>query len=146
MPFTFVCKLFQMKKIISSGFIASIVLLVFAYLCLLMMPILLPKVAEEYYNPAFVNDESRNLLYYLHPVLLAFGLAWFWNRFKSLLKGNALMQGIEMALIYVVIATIPSLLITYSAINVSLLTTGTWLLYGFFQALIAGIIFSRMHV
>lgn len=135
-----------MKKIISSGFVASIVLLVFAYLCLLVMPVLLPKVAEEYYNPAFVNDESRNLLYYVHPVFLAFGLAWFWNRFKLLLKGNALMQGIEMALIYVVIATIPSLLITYSAINVSLLTVGTWLLYGFFQALIAGIIFSRMHV
>ena len=135
-----------MKKIISSGFVASIILLVFAYLCLLVMPILLPKVAEEYYNPSFVSDESRNLLYYVHPVLLAFGLAWFWNRFKILLKGNALMQGIEMALIYVVIATVPSLLITYSAINVTLLTVGTWLLYGFFQALIAGIIFSRMHV
>lgn len=135
-----------MKKIISSGFIVSIFLLVFAYLCLLVMPVLLPKVAEEYYNPAFVNDASRNLLYYVHPVFLTFSLASFWNRFKSLLKGNALMQDIEMALIYVVIATIPSLLIKYSAINVSLLTIGTWLLYGFFQTLISGIIFSRMHV
>ncbi len=134
-----------MKKIISSGFVASLVLLAFAYLCLLIMPILLPKVAEEYYSPAFVNDESRNLLYYVHPVLLAFGMAWFWNRFKKLLKGNALMQGIEMALIYVAIATIPSLLITYSAIDVSLLTITSWLVYGFFQALIAGVIFSRMH-
>lgn len=134
-----------MKKIISSGFVASLVLLAFAYLCLLVMPILLPKVAEEYYSPAFVNDESRNLLYYVHPVILAFGLAWFWNRFKKLLKGNALMQGIEMALIYVAIATIPSLLITFSAIDVSFLTIISWLVYGFFQALIAGIIFSRMH-
>ena len=134
-----------MKKIISSGFVVSLVLLAFAYLCLLVMPILLPKVAEEYYSPAFVNDESRNLLYYVHPIVLAFGLAWFWNRFKSLLKGNALMQGIEMALIYVAIATIPSLLITFSAIDVSLLTITTWFVYGFFQALIAGIIFSRMH-
>ena len=118
----------------------------FGFSGVLVMPILLPKVAEEYYNPSFVSDESRNLLYYVHPVLLAFGLAWFWNRFKTLLKGNALMQGVEMALIYVVIATVPSLLITYSAINVTLLTIGTWLLYGFFQALIAGIVFSRMHV
>nr|WP_294904090.1 hypothetical protein [uncultured Lacibacter sp.] len=134
-----------MKKIINSGLVASIVLLVFAYLCLLVMPVLLPKVAEEYYSPAFVSDESRNLLYYIHPVVLSFGLAWFWNRFKKLLKGNVLMQGVEMALIYVVIATVPSLLITYSAINVSLLTIGSWLLYGFLQALIAGIIFSKMH-
>jgi hypothetical protein len=55
------------------------------------------------------------------------------------------MQGIEMAIIYVLIATIPSLLITYSAIDVSLMTIWSWVLYGFFQALIAGIIFSRMH-
>lgn len=135
-----------MKKILSSGLVASIVLLVFAYIGIQVMPILLPKIAMEYYSPSFVNDESRNMLYYVHPVLLAFGLAWFWNRFKMLLKGNAFMQGIEMALIYVAIATIPSLLITYSAIDVSLLTIFSWLLYGFLQALIAGIIFSRMHV
>lgn len=142
---SFALKCSFMKKIISSGFVVSLVLLAFAYLCLLIMPVLLPKVAEEYYSPAFVNDESRNLLYYVHPVVLAFGLAWFWNRFKKLLKGNALMQGIEMALIYVAIATIPSLLITFSAIDVSFLTIISWLVYGFFQALIAGIIFSRMH-
>mgnify|MGYP006203435459 CR=1 FL=1 len=142
---SFALKCSVMKKIISSGFVVSLVLLAFAYLCLLVMPILLPKVAEEYYSPAFVNDESRNLLYYVHPIVLAFGRAWFWNRFKSLLKGNALMQGIEMALIYVAIATIPSLLITFSAIDVSFLTIISCLVYGFFQALIAGIIFSRMH-
>ncbi len=134
-----------MKKIITSGLVASAALLLFAYVALLIMPILLPKVAEEYYKPAFISDESRNFLYYVHPVVLGFGLAWFWNRFKSLLKGNALLQGIEMAIIYVLIATIPSLLITYSAIDVSLMTIWSWVLYGFFQALIAGIIFSRMH-
>ncbi|TWI83785.1 hypothetical protein IQ13_1900 [Lacibacter cauensis] len=142
----FVVKSSRMKKIISSGLVASVALLAYAYICILIMPVLLPKVAEEYYNPSFVNDESRNMLYYVHPIVLAFGLAWFWNRFKKLLKGNALVQGIEMALIYAAIATLPSLLILYSAINVSLLTVGSWLLYGFFQALIAGIIFSRMHV
>lgn len=55
------------------------------------------------------------------------------------------MQGIEMAVIYALVATIPSLLITYSAIDVSLLVVWSWVLYGFFQALIAAFIFSRMH-
>jgi len=134
-----------MKKIISAGLITGTVLLVFAYVALLVMPILLPKVAEEYYNPAFINDAGRNALYYIHPFVLAFGLSWFWNRFKSQLKGNALMQGVEMALIYLLVAIVPSLLITYSAIDVSLFTIASWLLYGFLQALIAGIIFSKMH-
>ncbi len=134
-----------MKKIISSGIVASAALLVFAFAALKVMPILLPKIAEEYYSPAFINDSARNFLYYVHPVVLAFALAWFWNRFKSLLKGNSLMQGIEMAVIYALVATIPSLLITYSAIDVSLMVVWSWVLYGFFQALIAAFIFSRMH-
>lgn len=135
-----------MYKITGSGFIAGMVLLLFAYIALQIMPVLIPKVAEEYYSPAFVNDASRNALYFVHPFLLAFGLSWFWNRFKSQLKGNAWMQAAEMALIYLLVAIVPSLLITYSAINVSLFTILSWLLYGFFQALIAGLIFSRMHV
>ncbi len=134
-----------MKKIISSGFVTSTVLLLFAYVALLVMPILMPKVAEEYYTPVFVNNADRNALYYVHPVLLAFCLAWFWNRFKTMLKGNVLMKGIEMALIYLLVAVLPSLLITFSAIDVSLLTISSWLMYGFFQALIAGLIFSKMH-
>jgi hypothetical protein len=135
-----------MNKILSTGLVTSLVLLAFAFLALFLTPILLPALAEEYYNPAFVNDATRNILYYIQPVVLAFALTWFWNRFKTVLTGNALMQGIEMALIYMVIAVIPSMIIIYSAIDVTFLTIASWLLYGFLQSLIAGIIFSKMHL
>jgi hypothetical protein len=135
-----------MQKVIVSGVIASAVLLAFAFLCLMLMPVLLPKVAEEYYNPAFVNDASRNALYYVQPVILSFSLAWFWNRFKGILNGNWFIKGLEMGLIYLLIATLPGMIITFSAIDVSLLVIATWLLYGFLQASIAGLIFAKMHV
>lgn len=133
-----------MKKILTSGLVVSAVLLAFAYASLLLLPKLFPRVAEEYYNPAFVNDASRNFLYYVHAVVLAFALSWFWNRFKTVLTGNSLMRGIELALVYFVIATFPAMLMLYSTIDVSLLAISTFLLYGFAQALMAGVIFSKM--
>jgi hypothetical protein len=135
-----------MKKIISSGFTASAALLLFALLCLLLLPRVLPSVAEEYYNPAFVNDNTRNAFYYVQPVALAFALAWFWNRFKDLFNGNWLFRGIEMGFVYLVIATLPGMILIFSAMDVSLTVIGTWLLYGFLQATIAGLIFAKMHV
>lgn len=135
-----------MKKILTSGLVTSIVLLVFAYACLMLMPILLPKVAEEYFHPAFSRDESRNMVYFLHPVVLAFALAWFWNRFKDLFAGNMIFRGLEFGFVYSIIATIPIMILTYSALDVSLTVVGTWVLYGFFQGVIAGLIFARMHV
>lgn len=105
----------------------------------------MPALAEEYYKPVFVNDETRNLFYFLHPVVLAFALAWFWNRFKGVLNGNWLMQGLEMGFIYLIVAIVPAMLIIYSAIDVSVGTIVTWLLYGFVQGTLAGIVFARMH-
>ena len=135
-----------MKKVFTSGLVASLVLLVFAFLCLQLMPRLLPFVAEEYYSPVFANDDSRNVLYFVHPIVLAFALAWFWNRFKDLFSGGLFFRGLEFGFVYVIIATLPIMLLTFSTINVSLAVIGTWLLYGFFQGSIAGLVFARMHV
>jgi len=135
-----------MNKILSAGAIAAAVLLALAFLSIKVLPIVLPAVAEEYYKPVFINDETRNLFYFVHPVILAFALSWFWNRFKGVLNGNWLMQALEMGFIYLIVATLPAMIIIYSAIDVSLLTIGTWLLYGFVQGAVAGVVFARMHV
>ncbi len=135
-----------MNKILSAGAIAAAVLLALAFLSIKVLPIVMPAVAEEYYKPVFINDETRNLFYFVHPVILAFALSWFWNRFKGVLNGNWLMQALEMGFIYLIVATLPAMIIIYSAIDVSLITIGTWLLYGFIQGTVAGVVFARMHV
>jgi hypothetical protein len=48
--------------------------------------------------------------------------------------------------VYLIIATLPIMVLLFSAIDVSLTVIGTWLLYGFLQGTIAGLIFARMHV
>lgn len=135
-----------MNKILSAGAIAAAVLLALAFLSIKVLPIVMPAVAEEYYKPVFVNDETRNLFYFVHPVILAFALSWFWNLFKGVLNGNWLMQALEMGFIYLIVATLPAMIIIYSAIDVSLITIGTWLLYGFIQGTVAGVVFARMHL
>lgn len=135
-----------MKKVLTSGLVASIVLLAFAYLGLILTPVLLPVVALEYFNPIFVDDDSRHIFYFVHPVILAFALAWFWNRFKDLFVGNLFFRGLEFGFVYVIIATLPIMVLIFSALDISLAVIATWLIYGFFQATIAGLIFARMHV
>ena len=134
-----------MRKIITAGAVAAGVLLALAFLSIKILPVVMPAVAEEYYKPVFVNDETRNFFYFVHPIVLAFALSWFWNRFKGVLNGNWLMQALEMGFIYLIVATLPAMIIIYSAIDVSLITIGTWLLYGFVQGTFAGIVFARMH-
>ncbi len=134
-----------MNKIITAGLVAAAVLLALAFASIKLLPLIMPAVAEEYYKPVFVNDETRNLFYFVHPVVLAFALSWFWSRFKGVLNGNWLMQGLEMGLIYLIVATLPAMIIIFSAIDVSISVIGTWLLYGFVQGTLAGIVFSRMH-
>jgi hypothetical protein len=135
-----------MNKIISSGLAASVVLLVLAFLSIKVLPFLLPSLAEEYYKPVFINEEYRNYFYFVHPVVLAFALAWFWNRFKGVLNGNWFMKGLEIGFIYLIVATLPSMIMIYSAIDVSIGTIISWLIYGFLQGALAGIVFARMHV
>ncbi len=135
-----------MNKIISSGIVTAVILLLLAYASIELLPLILPSLAEEYYKPVFINDATRNFFYFVHPVVLAFALAWFWNRFKGVLNGNWLMKGLEMGFIYLVVATLPSMIIIFSAIDVSVGTILTWLLYGFVQGTVAGFIFARMHV
>lgn len=135
-----------MNKIIRAGIVAAFILLLLAYASIELLPLILPALAEEYYKPVFVNNTIRNLFYFVHPVVLAFALAWFWNRFKGLLNGNWLIQGLEMGLIYLIVAILPSMIIIYSAIDVTLVTVLTWLFYGFVQGTIAGFVFARMHV
>jgi hypothetical protein len=135
-----------MNKIISSGLVAAVALLLLAFGSIKLLPVIMPAAAEEYYKPVFINDETRNLFYFVHPVVLAFALAWFWNRFKGLLTGNIFLKGLEMGFIYLIVATLPAMIIIFSAIDVSISTIVTWLIYGFIQGTVAGFVFARMHV
>ncbi len=134
-----------MKKIIFPGLVAGATLLILSYIILFLTIRFLPSLVEEYYNPIFWPGSSRAILFYAHPFVLCFALAWFWNRFKENFRGAWWLRGIELGFVYALIATLPSMWITFSAIDVSITMVMSWFFYGFFQASMAGMIFAGMN-
>lgn len=135
-----------MKKIIITGLSVAIALSVLSFVVLRIALVLFPAVCEEYYNPAlFQTGDGRTVLYFLHPFVLAFALLWFWERFKSIIKGAFWLRGLEFGLVYGTVATLPSMWITFSALNVSAQMVFTWVVYSVVQAVIAGLIFARLN-
>lgn len=134
-----------MKKIITSGLLAGVVLLILSVLGLYATIWFFPTVAAQYYDPAFDNQSGRYMIYYAHPFVIGLALAWFWDRFKSALKGSFLTKGIEFGLIYALVAIFPAMWLTYSALSVSLTMVATWLAFGLLQGLIAGLVFEKTN-
>ncbi|MCB0523774.1 MAG: hypothetical protein R3A50_04020 [Saprospiraceae bacterium] len=133
-----------MKKFLIKGMVAGVVLLVLSYAALYATVALFPSIAEQYYDPIFSFEGDKTILYFVHPFILSFALAWFWKRFKSLFHGPFWLRGLEMGLVYGLIATIPSMWITFSSLAISLSIVLTWLAYGVFQAIVVGMIFAKI--
>ena len=133
-----------MKKLLIKGIVAGALLLLFSYLALYLVVTFLPSIAEEYYNPIFSLEGDKTYLYFIHPFILSFALAWFWKRFKIQFTGPFWWRGMEMGLVYGLIATLPSMWITFSSLAVSLPIVLTWLAYGVFQAVVVGIVYAKI--
>ncbi len=134
-----------MKKIISSGLAAGIVLLILSIIGLYTTILFFPKLSEQYFNPAFDKRSSKYMIYYMHPFIISMALSWFWQRFKGVLTGSFITRGIEFGFIYAIVAIFPMMWMIYAAMNVSLEMVTTWLILGLMQGLIAGLIFEKMN-
>jgi hypothetical protein len=84
-------------------------------------------------------------LFYVHPFVLSWALSWFWDRYKGLFNGSIVLRAIEVALVYGVVAMVPVLWLTFSAIDISGYMVITWLAYGVAQAFIAGLVFAKVN-
>lgn len=134
-----------MKKVIISGLIAGAILFVLSYGGLYLAVKFLPELFIEYNNPLFNSDGSRDILFYMHAFIISFALSWFWERFKGLFQGSFLIRGLEFGLVYSIVALLPVMWITFSALDITVLMVISWFVYGLIQAIIAGIIFAKIN-
>ncbi|MBK9931085.1 MAG: hypothetical protein IPP04_14610 [Saprospiraceae bacterium] len=133
-----------MNKIILKGLIAGGTLLLVSYLTLFLLVKFMPGLAEQYYDPMFSLEGDKAWMFFIHPFIISFALAWFWSRFKSLFEGNFWFRGFEVGVVYALIAILPSMWMIYSAFNVTLPMVISWSIYGTMQAIIAGIISAKL--
>jgi hypothetical protein len=134
-----------MKKIIYPGFVAGIVLSILSYGSLYLGIRFFPSFFVDYNNPLFDSHGDRDILFYTHAFVISFALSWFWDRFKKLFAGSFLLRGLEFGFVYAVVALLPVMWITFSAMDVTVTMVVSWLLYGLVQSIIAGIVFAKLN-
>lgn len=134
-----------MKKIIFPGLIVGAVLFILSYGSLYLGIRFFPNLFVDYNSPLFNSEGDRDLLFYSHPFVISFALSWFWDRFKGLFQGFFMLRGLEFGSVYALVALLPVMWITFSAMDVTVYMVLSWLLYGFVQAVIAGILFAKFN-
>jgi hypothetical protein len=134
-----------MKKILISGLIAGCILFAVSYGSLYLAVRYFPALFTEYNNPLFNSEGKRDVLFYLHAFIFCFALSWFWDRFKGLFKGPFILRGIEFGLVYSVVALLPVMWISFSALDVTIIMVLSWFAYGLMQAIVAGVIFAKVN-
>lgn len=134
-----------MKKILLSGFIAGTLLFICSYGGLFLAVRYFPQLFIEYNNPLFNSDGSRDVLFYMHAYIVSFSLAWFWDRFKSLFHGGVVVRGLEFGAVYALVSLLPVMWITFSALDITVLMVVSWFVYGFLQAVAAGLIYAWIN-
>jgi hypothetical protein len=133
------------KKIISSGLVAGLLLLLLSVIGLYGTVWLFPTLAVQYFDPTFDRQSERVVLYFAHPFVAGLALAWFWDRCKSLFTGSFLGKGIEFGILYWLVAVFPMMWLIFSTINVSLALVGSWLVFGLLQGIAAGLVLEKMN-
>ena len=135
-----------MKKVLIAGFTAGIVLLLMSLAIFFLQVKIFPDLADQYWSDTFRwSDSSTDWMFYAHPFVVSFALKWFWERYKDLFTGSTILRAFEVALVYGVVAMVPVLWLTFSAINITFPMVLTWLAYGILQAFVAGLIFSWLY-
>ena len=134
-----------MKKIIYPGIIIGMLLSILGYGSLYLGIRFFPTFFVDYNNPLFDSKGDRDLLFYSHAFVISFALAWFWDRFKALFKGPALLRGVEFGVVYALVSLLPVMWITFSAMDVSFTMVASWFLYGLAQSIIAGTSLAKLN-
>jgi hypothetical protein len=55
------------------------------------------------------------------------------------------IKALHFGLVYVLIAILPIMWITFSAMDITIAMVSSWLLYGFIQAVISGMILAKLN-
>ena len=134
-----------MKRVIVPGLIAGVVLFILSYGGLYLGIRFFPGLFMEYNNPLFNSEGNRDGFFYMHAFIISFALSWFWDRFKGLFKGHFILRGLEFGFVYAMVSLLPVMWITFSSLDITIAMVLSWFLYGFVQAVVAGICFAKLN-
>ena len=134
-----------MKRVVLNGLLVGIILFIISYGGLFLSIRFFPELFLDYNNPLFNSDGSRDVLFYLHAFIISMALSWFWDRFKGLFEGSFFLRGVEFGFVYGLVALLPVMWITFSAMDITVIMVASWFIYGLLQATVAGIVLAKIN-
>jgi len=137
-----------MKKVISSGLLAGLGMVVAGALISYLLGLIFPSVQAEYQgNPMFRpwSDPLMSLIF-VAPFIVGLVMASIWPKMKAACHPDkpCCENGVCLGLTYWFIS-LAGMVISYSTFRVSLLMVATWTIGGLVQALAGGWIIVKMN-
>jgi uncharacterized Tic20 family protein len=136
-----------MKKIFVPGLVAGIAGLAANWAIGFLFMFIFPSMNSEYANEQIFRPWTDPLmnLYYIYFFLLAFGLAWAWEKSKSLFTKNYVADALNFTLVYWLISIIPGMLMTISSFKVSVIMVSSWTIGALAQLFVISLILMKMN-
>jgi hypothetical protein len=128
-------KQFAMRKTLVSGLLAGIAGLAASMIIGFAFHAAFPSLQAEYTSGFFRpwSDPLMNI-YWAYPFLIAYALIWAWKKASILFTAsNSMLLALKASLAYMLIATLPGMVISYSSYTVSVIMVLSWMTSGFFQ-------------
>lgn len=135
-----------MKKMILPGIVSGIAMILTGMFINMPLNALFPAVQAAYNNVALFRPWSDPLMsiFFLAPLWIGFVFAWSYPKLKKYLKGAECMKGLKLGTLYLLIATLPGMFITYSSFQVTVPMTLSWVFFGWIQYVVGGIVVAKM--
>lgn len=136
-----------MKKVLWTGFVAAVAMVVVNMLLNPLFNVLFPWLQDAYKNPEIFRpwEDPVMMLFWLYPLVLGIGLAWVWDKTKQLFSGKPCKKGLTFGLIFFFVSGLPAFLINYSSFNFPFVMIFSWTLMSFFNGIVAGIVLAKMN-
>ena len=135
-----------MKKILWTGVLAGVLMIVVNMLLNVIYSKVFPGIAGMYSSMDVFRsmEDPLMMLFFLYPLVLGIGLAWVWSHTKGIFKKDSTFwAGLKFGWVYFVIAGIPIFLINVSSFNLPIMMIGIWAEMSFFNGLVAGWVFAK---
>jgi hypothetical protein len=133
-----------MKKIVIPALVAGFaVSMAIGYLFMFLVP----SLNDEYKNTCMFRpwDDPLMMLYFLHPVYIAFILSWAWDKTKSLITGSIANRAICFTIAIFLLATLPGMLMSISSFKISGIMVLSWIISSFLQTFAIALVVGKMN-
>lgn len=137
-----------MSKMLVSGLVAGVVMLIVMMANGFLWNALFPNIMTEYENTAMFRPYEDPLMYYMYvqPFVIGIAASWVYSNVKGISKRKkASSRGAMFGFYWWLIVSVPGMLVTYASFQVSPEMVMSWTVGLLAQLVLGGIVLAKMQ-